>query len=84
MFPVQHIVEKRFAERLGISNTNDMLSIVLTKEEHRVFTNRWRDLVPYGMDYAVLTKDEIWGFAQDIYANNPELLEAARQTIFGQ
>lgn len=81
---VHHIVEKRFASTLGIQNTNSMFSVALTPEEHQVFTNAWRSLVPYGTDYTSLTKEQIWTYAQSIYMEYPELLEAARQTIFGQ
>jgi hypothetical protein len=43
---VHHLIEKRFAERLEI-NAADIPSIVLTKEEHRVFTSRWRQAIGY-------------------------------------
>jgi hypothetical protein len=62
---------------------DSMLSIVLTKEEHQVFTNAWRQAIPYGTNYAQLSKEFLWGKAQEIYANYPELLEAARKTIWG-
>jgi len=80
---VHHLIEKRFANILGITNTNSMLSIVLTKEEHQVFANAWRAAVPYGTDYATLSAQQIWEHAQRIYADYPELLDAAKKTIFG-
>ena len=78
---VHHIVEKRFAGILNV-NPNDMLSVALTKEEHRVFTNRWRSAIPYGTDYASMTADELWIAAQQVYQDSPQLLEIARRTIF--
>ncbi len=75
---VHHIVEKRFAKELNGINTNDMLSIALTHDEHVVFTRQWRKAIPYKTSYSI---DDIWNAAQDIYANYPALLEAARKTL---
>ena len=52
-YEVHHLVEKRF---LSILNSNgasfkshrDMPSVVLTKAEHRGYTNSWRSRFPYG------------------------------------
>jgi RHS repeat-associated protein len=84
-----HIIEQRFAERLGISNAGQMQSVALTPEEHQIFTNAWRSLIGYVRDNAAITtanatRADIWAAAQEIYANYPELLEAARQTVFSQ
>ena len=77
---VHHIVEKRFAGSLDI-NANDMLSVALDPAEHRIFTNAWRDKLPYGRGPQDV--NTIWAAAQDIYADYPSLLEAARKTIWG-
>ena len=79
---VHHIVEKRFAGRLEIENTNEMLSIALDKQTHRKFTNAWRTECEYGTNYKDLLKEDIWKVAQKVYQDYPELLEAARKTIF--
>ena len=80
---VHHIVEKRFAPALkNISNTDDMLSIALDKQTHRKFTNAWRNEFKYGTNYAALKPEQIWNAAQRVYADYPDLLEAARKTIF--
>ena len=80
---VHHIVEKRFAPALkNISNTDDMLSIALDKQTHRGFTNAWRKAFKYGTNYKDLKPEQIWEAAQDVYRNYPDLLEAARKTIF--
>jgi hypothetical protein len=83
-----HIVEQRFAKVLGIGDTDTMLSVVLTKEEHQVFTNAWRRAIGYITDSNpfktnTASKKDIWNAAQDIYKGYPDLLEAARKTIFG-
>jgi hypothetical protein len=77
-----HIIEQRFATRLGL-DPGQMQSVALTLEEHQMFTNAWRSQIGYGVDYTLLTADDIWFAAQQVYADYPELLEAARQTLFG-
>lgn len=82
---MHHIVEKRFASALKIDkkNTGDMLSIALDKKTHRMITNEWRKVVPYGTNYNKLGPDGIWAAAQKVYKDYPNLLEAARKTIYG-
>lgn len=75
---VHHIVEKRFAPTLGIENTDDMLSITLSKADHWQFTKAWRSYLPTGHTY---TKDQILAAATEIYKNHPALLNAALKTI---
>ena len=48
-----------------------------------MFTNAWRKAVPYGTTYSDLGQEGIWVAAQKVYEHYPELLEAARKTIFG-
>ncbi len=42
-----HLIEKRFADVMGQS-TADMSAVVVTSTEHQVFTNQWRQAIPYG------------------------------------
>ena len=77
---VHHIVEKRFARDLDLENANDMLSIALTKSEHRAYTNAWRNKIGYRTGRH--TRETIWAAAKEIYIDRPDLLEAARKTIF--
>jgi hypothetical protein len=82
-----HVIEQRFATRLGL-DPNLMRSVALTPEEHQAFTNAWRNLIPYSnsgqaLNTTTATREQIWWAAQQIYAKYPELLEAARQTLFG-
>ena len=75
---VHHIVEKRLGNALGYENTNDMLSIALSKADHKQYTKKWRGLLPYGSSY----KDKrILETAIKIYSDNPKLLGAAIYTI---
>ena len=76
---VHHIVEKRFEKTLN-RKQSDMLSIALTPEDHRVFTNLWRKELPYGASYS---QESIWQAAQRIYKAYPTLLDAAKKTIWG-
>jgi hypothetical protein len=88
---VHHIIEQRFARALNqtYNQTRNWLSVELTPEIHQGFTNAWRDAIGYISDKNTVntitaTVDDIWNAAQDIYANYPELLEAARITLFGK
>jgi hypothetical protein len=76
-----HIIEQRLAKVVG-QNANNMLSVAVTVAEHRKFTNVWRKLIPYGSNYSKLTKSQIWRYAQQVYKGYPELLKAAKKTIF--
>ena len=77
-----HIIEKRLVKHLDIDIDN-MLSVAVTKTEHQQFTNAWRAAFAYGMDYSTLTVDDIWDVAQEIYKDYPEVLEAAKEILFG-
>ena len=84
-----HIVEKRFANTLGVDDTNDMLSVAVTKEDHQLFTNAWRKAIGYvndnnAVNTATATQEQIWSAAKDIYANYSDLLDAAKKTIFDE
>ena len=77
-----HIIEQRLVKHLGI-DPSEMLSVTLTKDEHQIFTNAWRTYYPYGMDYSILTKEDLWQTAQKIYQDYPELLDASKTILFG-
>lgn len=77
-----HIVEKRLLNALDI-DANSALSVAVTPTEHQVFTNAWRAIFPYGMDYSGLTPEDVWEAAQKVYADYPDLLQAAWDTLFG-
>ena len=79
---VHHILEKRFVSQLNldIDNTGDMLSTVLSKNEHRGYTNAWRKLMPYGnvYDMQIVLKT-----GARIYSDNPKLMAAFLLTLEG-
>ena len=67
--------------KLGLT-ADKMLSVAVTPEEHQVFTNMWRSFFKYGKtNYNKLSISQIWEAAQKIYADYPELLKAAAQTL---
>jgi RHS repeat-associated protein len=80
-----HIIEKRFAGALGFtqSQANRFASVVVTPEEHQIFTNLWRNSIGYG-NGSIARPGEIWQAAQFVYRGYPALLEAAQHTILGQ
>lgn len=82
---VHHILEKRFFEKgfsndykLNFDSTNDMLSVALTKQEHRAYTNAWRNALSYGVkhEYQSVLKTGV-----EIYADNPKLMSAFLLTL---
>lgn len=80
---VHHLVEKRFANTLGIKG-DDMPSVVLTKEEHKKFTAAWRKAIGYKNSGADITtasanKEEILEAAKNIYKDYPELSKAIEE-----
>jgi RHS repeat-associated protein len=59
-----HIIEQRFSRTLGGFICG--ISVLLTKEEHQVFTNLWR-AIPYGPVGALATPAQIFQMAENIY-----------------
>ena len=53
-----------------------MLSVVLTKEEHQVFTNAWQAAIPRGAGTANATREQVMASARRIYANYPAILKS--------
>lgn len=83
---VHHIIEKRFlpAFKNAYSKSDELLSVVLTHDEHKIFTKEWRKAFAYGkQNYGKLSRYKIWEVAQDIYKGYDELLDAAKRTLFG-
>jgi len=75
-----HLVEKRFAGILGIKSDN-IISVALTKEQHRIYTNRWRTEIPYGSNYNVISKKKLLNAAQKVYKDAPDLLDIVKQML---
>lgn len=72
---VHYLIEKRFSKKMG-QEISEMPSIVLTKAEHLIFTNKWRKAIPYGKGTAAATKEKVLEAAKDIYKDYPEILKA--------
>lgn len=76
---VHHLVEKRFAEIMEFKKS-EIPAIVLTKDEHRRFTNAWRSQIGYG-SYVFFDKDissvreQILNSARTVYKDHPDLLK---------
>jgi hypothetical protein len=70
-----HLIEQRFASLMG-GNTDDWLSIVVTRAEHTNFTNAWRTAIPYGSGTILATRAQVENAARQIYAEYPEILKA--------
>ena len=82
---VHHLIEQRFAEKLGVS-ASDMPSIVLTKAEHKKFTDAWRKEIGYnGSSSEFITlnvdQDKILDSARKIYADYPEILKVIEEAF---
>ena len=51
-------------------------AIVVTRSEHQVFTNAWRQAIPYGAGTRTASRAQIEGAARQIYSDYPEILRA--------
>lgn len=71
-----HLIERRFADVMG-QTVGDMPSVVVTRAEHQVFTNAWREAISYGPNgTGMATRAQVEGAAQQIYREYPEILQA--------
>ena len=73
-----HLIPNRFARLFGIKSGN-LQSVILSPEEHQVFTNLWRRSITYGEGTRGATKESVLAAAQQIYAQYPELLNLLEQ-----
>ena len=76
---IHHIIEKRFG-KLKLKG-NDYPAIPISKDLHRVITNRWRKEIPYGTDYKKLNKKTLIKAANQVYKDMPELRKVAIKII---
>ena len=79
------MIEKRFADVLEL-NANDIPSIVLTTDEHRKFTNLWRESIGYYRSGAEVTtdtatKEVILETVKKIYKDYPEMLKIIEENL---
>ena len=74
---VHHLLEKRFRKFFKPPpSAGSMIAMVLTKAEHRVFTNAWRTAFPYGQKIATKGKKQFKNVAKEVYKDYPEILKA--------
>jgi hypothetical protein len=69
-----HLIEKRFKGLFGES-AGQMLSQVLSPENHQAFTNAWRQLIPYGEGTANATRETVLNAAREVYREFPDILK---------
>lgn len=71
-----HLIEKRFAKKLGIEDTNEMLSVLLDKDVHRKITLELREMIGYNRDFmrdirtGTANAQEIWDAIRTVYEKN--------------
>ena len=53
-----------------------MVSIVLTKAEHNVFTDKWRKAIPHDGNSEYVPRKKVMSTAREIYRHYPEILKA--------
>lgn len=68
-------VERRFASVI-CGDTNDWMTIVVTRIEHQRFTSDWRQAIGYGQDTITASRDQVENAARRIYAEYPEILDS--------
>lgn len=79
------MIEKRFEDVLGL-NANDIPSIVLTTDEHRKFTNLWRESIGYSRSGSKITtdtatKEVILEEVKEIYKDYPEMRKIFEENL---
>jgi RHS repeat-associated protein len=83
-----HLVEQRFSALFG-TNPNTWPSVLVTPEEHQIFTNLMRDAIPYSNSPAAIntltaSPENILNAVTTIYAEYPSLLETTLQWLSQQ
>ena len=63
---VHHLTERRFRHLFGTSS-GGMMSMVLTRAEHQVFTNAWRGRIGYGAETRRATRQGVEAAFQYVY-----------------
>lgn len=72
---VHHLVEKRFADVLGI-DSNEILSVALEKDTHRKLTSDFRKEIGYIYDFSnskrtnTVDADQVWEAIVKVYESN--------------
>ena len=77
---IHHTVEKRF-EVLFDADPNDYLSTPLWSAEHDVITARWREAIPYDMNYSEITLSQMRKAVDYVYSDNTLLRNYTQEWI---
>ena len=70
------MIEQRFAQKLGIKNADDILSVALDKETHQKITNAFRKEIAYNSKNAskitteTASPQKIWQAICNVYNAN--------------
>jgi RHS repeat-associated protein len=70
-----HLVEQRFLRQWGHS-VNDAPSVVLTKQQHRAYTDALRRQLPFGASYS---KQGVFEAYQKVYSKNSDYMKAIQK-----
>lgn len=70
-----HIIEGRFKAVSGIKYSQG-LTVAVSKEEHLVFTNAWREAIPYGEGTRAALLEDVITQARGIYKDYPAILRS--------
>ena len=68
-----HLIEQRFHPQIG-GNVKEWPSIVVTRAEHKAFTDAWKEAIPYRKGTRDATRQEVEDAARHIYKDYPEIL----------
>ena len=68
-----HIIEKRLLD-VVID-----ITVAVTKAEHQIFTNLWRNEIAYGL--GTHSKATVWEAAQVVYKHHPIILDQVRLSL---
>ena len=86
---VHHLIEQRFAKKLGIKNADDILSVALDKDVHKKITKAFRDEIGYNNQKKakIVTKaanpQDIWDAVCKVYRDNgfEDMLPALKEFL---
>ena len=80
-----HLIERRLAERLAVE-PDEIPAVYVRRPEHQPFTNRWRGAIGYRgqsnpIDTDSFTYDDVVRAVNQVYQDQPELLEASLEFL---
>jgi hypothetical protein len=73
-----HLIEKRFADELGITDDDSMPAVLIPGQEHDYWTSRLQSKtegLPVNRSYDL---NQIWNLYSKVYASHPDWMDAVR------